>query len=389
MATLIRDKLSFNNQQTRPARLPNDFDAFVLSEDLGGDQPTVDDPQTIELVGNQLPHVPFEWGGRLRYSETNYPGWDEPTVQVLGNQEEPITVTGRLHDRRQQADLGVAYATMEALEELRRRGNMLKITLGEWVRYGYLDQTRFRMKTKRDMEYELDIFIVSEFPPQQCPLVEASKRYPSEANARLKELKENLDDNLLDYTTDYPQDPFDVINDVVSDVSAEIAKVTDAVDAAIGLFESFSRNLNRAVALVASAKAKLFQYNQRIGKLQLDANVRQKSLKEAVNYSGVTNAYPQIKKENVTSGYKNVERALVTKRLIYDALVEMLQIATELDSIINRTPKARHVVSDGETLQTIAVQYYGDASFWYVIYKHNKLTPDALAAGDVLEIPNV
>jgi nucleoid-associated protein YgaU len=50
----------------------------------------------------------------------------------------------------------------------------------------------------------------------------------------------------------------------------------------------------------------------------------------------------------------------------------------------------KHLVQSGETLQSIALQYYGSTTQWTRIYNANRKqipTPDSVYSGQVLNIP--
>jgi nucleoid-associated protein YgaU len=52
----------------------------------------------------------------------------------------------------------------------------------------------------------------------------------------------------------------------------------------------------------------------------------------------------------------------------------------------------RHTVVEGETLYTIAEQYYGDGERFFDLYQHNRdvvKRPDRLEPGTVLEVPDL
>jgi nucleoid-associated protein YgaU len=51
----------------------------------------------------------------------------------------------------------------------------------------------------------------------------------------------------------------------------------------------------------------------------------------------------------------------------------------------------QYVVQPGDTLRSIAMDQYGDAQLWQIIYQANRSTiganPDSLVAGKTLQIP--
>jgi nucleoid-associated protein YgaU len=59
----------------------------------------------------------------------------------------------------------------------------------------------------------------------------------------------------------------------------------------------------------------------------------------------------------------------------------------KFEQIKEDKPKARHLIKNGDTLQTLSVKYYGSVDSWNKIKNHNKLTSTELEKNTVIEIP--
>ena len=68
------------------------------------------------------------------------------------------------------------------------------------------------------------------------------------------------------------------------------------------------------------------------------------------------------------------------------ALVDIESLARTL---AQSDPGKTHVVTTGDTLQSIAQLHFGDFSRWRIISEHNGLVPGPLTVGTILRIPNV
>jgi nucleoid-associated protein YgaU len=274
------------------------------------------------------------------------------------------------------------------MEEICRRGNMVRISLGEdFVRYGYLTETRFAMRGKTSIEYTLTFFLISENKPEQNPIIDGRQTLPRDLSAEMQKINDGLAANMLVYPDGYPMDIFDKINAVVSGVSAEVKKVTSLVDSIISTGEKTSAALNRAVSLVASVRSYVHKQAQRIAIIKLDQGVREATLAEGTNYKLTERAYPGIQKQNVTSGYRSVMSTIDTQRRMDSLQVVLMKISDQLQAYIDSVSITRHLVKTDETLQQISVKYYGNVDGWSRIYSHNKLTSTTLTPGTILEIP--
>ena len=381
VADIITSVTGYDSRSVKRA----DFAFFSIEEQIESAR----NPIKLRMVGNMLPLIPFEFGGEQKLVEKYYPGNPEPSVQILGSREAPLVIKGRLHDRRQAAGTtGIAWAVKDVLEDIRRRGNLVRISLGDsWVRYGYLQLTKFPMRDRNNLEYNLTFFIVSENSPSQNPILTSRKQVPRDISADLKSISQSMSDNLLDYPDGYPTDVFDEINSIVNGVAQKVKTVTSAIDKIISFGEKSSAVLNRTVALLASVRTATFKANQRLGTLVLDQKIRANTIKEAISYGGVTQSYSGVKTQNITSGYRSVSSTLQTQRDVSQAQVLLQKLSDDILAYINSISNIRHLVKDGETLQTIAVRYYGSVDSWEKIYTHNKLNSSILVAGTVLEIP--
>lgn len=361
-----------------------DFAFFSIDEQIESAR----NPIKLQLLGNMMPFIPFEFGGDQKLVEKYYPGNPEPSVQILGAREAPLVVKGRLHDRRQPVGSGIAWQVKDVLEDIRKRGNLVRISLGDqWIRYGYLQNTKFPMKDRSSIEYVLTFFIISEYAPKQNPILTDRKQLPRDVSDDLKKINSAMANNMLEYPDGYPKDIFDEINDITNGVAKKVKVVTDAVDNIIAIGEKSSAVLNRTVALLASARSYVYKSGQRLGMINLDQKVRGQTLKEAFDYGGITQSYSNVKTQNISSGYRSVVSTLTTSREVNQCQVALQKLSDDIMAYINSISNIRHLVKDGETLQTIAVRYYGTVDGWEKIYIHNKLDSSTIVSGTVLEIP--
>lgn len=78
-----------------------------------------------------------------------------------------------------------------------------------------------------------------------------------------------------------------------------------------------------------------------------------------------------------------------TRNAITDVYESLTEIRRQLLVVIRGQRRTLHTVRSGDTLQDLAVRYYGDFREWPRIAAHNDITPaTALTPGTVLDIPD-
>jgi nucleoid-associated protein YgaU len=172
-----------------------------------------------------------------------------------------------------------------------------------------------------------------------------------------------------------PQSIGDVLSAIVSDVAANIATVTNFVDTIISAAIDVQSAAFRAIGLIKNAKSLLSSYRRQIGFITGDfSNLS----------SQISNPAGQFKDTYInTSFISNMSGS------ISDNTIELAKMQRIFEAIAITVPISRHRVIDGDTLQRIAVKFYGSADNWNKIYTHNKLQTPVLVIGSVLEIPRL
>jgi len=326
--------------------------------------------ERVQLIGNQMPFRPFQGiGGEQKVVKDFYPGNPEPTVQVLGPREAPIRIRGRLYDKRLKDPslYGASFELAQKIDNMRFKGNLVKISLGEFVRYGYIETARFPLRTLGDLDYEVEFSIIGLTLPTNQNLVSSTKELPFDVNedliARLQEeqLANQTKPILMSQTI------FERFSGLFSEfVATPINSVTSFMDALFQAREDVDNSIVRAIGITRNARTKLHQYRRRLG---------------LTSYS-----IPQrdIVEETVTVSFL-AERFSAQAELM-DPLV---RLQAQFEAISQTVPLQRHLVQDGDTLQNLATRFYGNADQWKKIFDHNNLTTTALSLGSILEIPRL
>jgi hypothetical protein len=138
--------------------------SFIIRELSGGQ------PRMIELTDRGLPFRPLTVTGKMRAEVTWYPGNPAATVQMLGSEETETTLTGRWSDKylgdvntpcvtltrgRSVQALYSARDAADAMDELRRRGQLVEVTWEHLSRIGYISEFAQTWRWREDVEWSL------------------------------------------------------------------------------------------------------------------------------------------------------------------------------------------------------------------------------------------
>lgn len=351
-----------------------DFDEGFRIEEIENGRPVPE--KAIQLVGSFMPMIPFKFGGTQQTVKEYYPGNKEPTIQILGARESNVVINGRLKTKRfKDESLYLAASEyQESIDAMRMRGNVVKITLGEWKRYAIIEECTFNLKRLCDIEYEITFSIIGLTPPKNCKFNDNDIGI-DQPNADLTNRAAIALAEMQNYPDSMPLSVSDIIDNAVSAVASAVNLVTGFVDGVISDVEAIERSANRALGLIKNARATISAYQRRVGAILFTAEQLGSAFsKQSLKASAQINSTNHIRK--VMAGFADMKAALAALQAKYAKL--SLTVAFK-----------RHLVKDGDTLQTVSIQYYNDVNNWKVIYDHNKLTSTELVEGTVLEIPKV
>jgi hypothetical protein len=365
----------FSRKVDKPFAYGPDFPEGLHIIEFVNGKPQEEDE--IILAGVFLPMQPFEFGGEQKIIKDFYPGNSEPVVQVLGSRESDMTIKGRLKSTRfKDVDLRlVAREYQEFIDAMRLRGNLVKITLGEWRRYGFIEKTFFRMNRLTDIEYEISFSIVGFNAPTNCKFLENPDDDLIRPN---KELIAKAEEELLlwkNYPDEMPRSISEFLDDMIGVVAGVVALVTNFVGDVLTQVENVQASANRAIGLIKHARTTIYRTQKRIGRIKYGFD----SLSPAAS-----GAVAGLK---TTAKYNNTNHILRIMAGMLALSVLLAQLQAKYAAIARTIPLRRHKVVQGDNLQKLAVRYYRNQELWTRIYDHNKLATTVLQIGAVLEIP--
>lgn len=358
-------KNPFEKQVSVDFNAPDFPDGFKITEILpsgkaGGDK--------IVLAGNWMPKIPFTFGGSQRIKKEFYSGYSEPTVQVFGPEESDITINGLFKDKRfSNLDLrNISTEIQQQVDAMRIRGNVVRLQLGEFERYAIIKETKFDMERLSRVGYSITFSIIGFNAPKNAIFLQKKKEVPFGINKELIALATQFNLTASSIPESVPQSIADVINGLVNEVAQVIATVTNFVDQIFSTVQDIKTAINRVKGLIKYAQQKLNAYKRQVGAIfSFDPSTSITGRYSSARYSSSGIA--------AASGLT--------------ALLERLR--AQFSTLINDLPLARNLIKQGDTLQKIAIKFYGNANDWKKIYDYNNLTSTDLTPGVMLEIPRL
>lgn len=342
----------------------NDFpEGFFIQELLSNGQ----QGETIRLSGNMMPKIPFTFGGSQRIKKEFYPGYSEPVVQVLGSEEDDITINGEFKDKGYSRDLkGVSSDIQQLIDAIRIRGNIVRISMGEFERYALILRTKFDMEKLSKIPYSITFSIIGFNAPTNARFLQKTREVPLNINRELIAQAEFFNEHNSNIPSTVPFSIADQINRLTADIAGVMATITDFVDNILNAVKDIQKSITRAKGLIKYAQNKLKNYKETIGSFQ-----------------------PFNDSQALTGKYTNAKfyAAGIAAASSLTAILQRLK--AQIAAITPTVPLARHLVVDGENLQKISVKFYGTADNWKKIYEYNNLSSTELATGAVLEIPRL
>lgn len=374
IAATIKNPFSttINNNGERPQDFP---DGFEITEYVDG-KPA----RYLQLVGNFMPMVPFEWDREQRIAKDYYPGNPEATGHILGIKHGDLTIKGRFKDKKfkDPSYYGVSYQYTQALEQMATRGNLVKFGFegpgGKWIRWGFLQKPSFKLHKLSLVDYELTFFVVSDTQPVNNYFSADEKQAPVSANNQLIAAAAAFNKSFSSVPTSMPASLADKMNQLINGVAQNINLVTNFVTGIISTAQDVGNSANRALGLIKNARASISVMKRNI---------------DNVSHSFSSFSFATTPAAKTTATFRNiafVHEAVAGTVPLSSYLAQMQAIFTALAQTI---PLARYRVKSGDTLQNISIKFYGIVDHWSDIYDHNKLQTTVLVNGTILEIPKI
>jgi nucleoid-associated protein YgaU len=385
VATKGLKSLGINTDSKVTAPPPPDFRSFNVYEIVKGKLKDLNENDLgLGLSGSFMPKIPFTFGTSQEIKKDYYAGAEHPSVQVLGVRNDDVVIKGRLYLKRLnrpntpnefkiEGGKKVAVAYQERMDAVCRRGNMVKIEMGEWVRYGFLEKAKFTMNRLVDIEFELSFIIIGHTMPDGCKATNPKHDNAKQSNSDLIKAAGAAVANVKNYPDSMPRSLADFLNDQVGAVANVVADVTGFVDGVVDDADNLLNSANRALGMIKYARSYLSKTLRRLSLISYSA-------------SNLGSAFSS-EADKLSAQIRNASFINSTKVEMFSLAAFLAALQKKFEGIAQTTPQSRHLVTENDTLQKISIKYFGDSASWKKIYDHNKLTTTTLVKGSVLEIP--
>jgi len=268
-----------------------------------------------------------------------------------------------------------AQEYQELIDAMRIRGNLVKIVLGEWVRYGFIKRAKFRLYTLQKIDAEITFEISGFNPPKGWRVVVEADENVIKPNKEVTNAAAAALASAKNYPETMPLTAIDIFNNAIGDVADAISKVTGFVDGIVDDADKLVGSANRAVGLIKNARTTISRAKRNIGAI-------------ANNAAGLAGSALSAA-QGAVNLIKNTDHTAKTIRDFSNISILLAALQDRFQSYISQVPYRRHLVRQGDTLQNVSMKYFNNADNWKKIYDHNKLSSTDLVIGSVLEIPKV
>jgi len=337
-----------------------------------------EDGDSVVLSGTDLPHQPFDSPVGSDVRKEYYPGGQGrriPTMQVLGSYDENIIINGRLKatkigDPNKRTEPG---QTANILRRFAYDGHPVRMEIGEWIKYCLIVNFRPQYRTDSDISYSMEISVYGD----ENPIREVSRENQAK-------VFEDVDDSSLQAS--------------LSEMETEMEEVEDELD------------LDPAdTELKQNGKRWLQNFNETLRGYADSIESFQAQVRSDVN-----RFYENSVLQDIVNARRNISRI---RRSVYNSFrlttyIDPLKLMEaniiingigNLASFIDRTLKRVedrfrteqigrikrvHIVKSHDTLQSIAVRYYGSYNNWEEIKNANGLQSNTIIPGQELIIPS-
>jgi LysM repeat protein len=357
-------KNPFKDNVDKPFDGPDFTDGFVINEILSDGS----EGDSVVLVGNMLPKDKLKYGGSQRIKKEFYSGYSEPTMQVFGPEETDLTINGKFKDKKYSKPemKGVALEIAQQIDAIRIRGSIVRIRLGEFERFAIILRTDFDMIRITDVDYSITFSIIGFNAPKNAIFIQKNKEFPFAINKDLIAQAAAFESERSSIPATVPRSIAETINGLISDVSSAVKVVTDFVDTVISTVDDVRSSVERAKGLVKYAQNKIRSYQRTVGSF---------------------NAFDSA--QALTGRYENAKFYSSSASSSVALSKTLQQLKRQLAGLSDGLPLGRHLVRQDDTLQKIAIKFYGTADNWKKIYDFNGLTSTQLVNGRLLNIPRL
>lgn len=378
---------------------------------------------TLTLYSRALPYRPVTFAGKQRVELTWYPGSPVATAQMLGPEEQAITLKGFWKDRflaeaadtvgfvsgsatLDYAPIPTARELTQVVDDLRRTGQLYRLTWDELVRDGYITSFSQTWHNAHDCEWELEFTPISQGetvgPVGLSNLPDVATYYYDTVNA-VSTARNSLAVSVPPepiaslYQPDLAGLENPTANALTISVGAEQVSVSlrAAVSTAVqDLDDNLLRAQNAVYDTAANVTAQALagpDAGRRLVAIASQAIGQARNTFDVVTnraWDAVFNVTP-YPENDISIGSQIAMRAY--QRRVRTAVrdweyQQTVQARVVLDSL-DPDLAAAFVAPRNMDLRDVSTQFYGSPDNWRAILVYNHLTTSRLVAGQLIWVP--
>lgn len=334
----------------------------------------IDGDRFISLRGRALPDRGVDYVRRLRTKKTWYGGSQVATLQLLGPEEMPTSMTGMWMDRHLigMTSLGgftplenedfPAQALVAAFESLQLGGRMLRVEWGPLVRMGVIENFAVKWLRERDVVWTIEW---SWYGRDDLEVPRTSTDDPPTA-APVRRGLDGVQDEAARVPRTISPDYRALVQGRISSARSRVIRTFDTIRAV--------QRVNRvpfSSAVTMDAQATTIRDQV----ADLSGDLTETPMTQATQDDGVVGRF-QTERWRRTMGLRADEMG-----------ANVVATARQLRALTNPRPIGVYTVRQGDDLRRIALRFYRNADEWPRIQIVNGLSDSAPAVGTVLLIP--
>lgn len=388
--------------------------SYLTLENLDGS------PDILTLNARALPYRPVTFAGAQRVEFTWYPGSPVATTQMLGPEEEAITLQGFWKDRFlrstafsgiQAADYGAepvetARALTQIVDGMRRRGQLYRLTWDEIVRDGHITAFRQTWHNAHDCEWELEFKPISQ-GDQQTPVgfsnlpnvADYFQRTVSATNDARGALRINVGPTALDATSlaqlTLAENPATNTLRVTIGTTAAPISFSGAAAGALSNLDDFLLSAQNTVYETVTQVAAVVVAGPEAAR-NLVALAFRNIGQSQIAYGALTDrAWTGVfgtganDPDDISIGSQVAMRAYQSRlyQSLRDFAFQQGTQAREILDTLNPELAAAFVAPTNMDLRDVSTQFYGSPDDWRILLIYNRLTTSKLVAGQLVWVP--
>jgi len=370
--------------------MPESSSAFTIAEQTGR-------KRVLILKERALPYRPFTLSGSMRAETTWYPGNPIASMQVLGNEEAPTTITGRWADRFLRSiddegravqasaiallGTGGAGATQpvanvvelaKTVDSIRREGQVVEVTWDQQIRHGIVEQFVQNWDRAEILNWEITFKWISQ-GEREVPISFALEVDQKSLSAKFNTLYDQLHTSLAA--------PFSLVEDIQRALDEMDAIISDA----IGSITDTTANITDAVLTPATAVKRTLAAMETIkeGALRIENIVSSKAARALIN----TDEIDALSQGQTLTAESYVRGVKISARLLKTTAAEQNDTLTRRDD--EQEILAVFTAHTNMDLRDVSTRFYGTQEEWRRLLKYNGLTSSKLLAGMFIMVPRL